>query len=149
RPDPATYRELPWLPGTALVLCDFCHHDGRAVAEAPRTVLQAQVAALTKRKLSCAIASELEFFLFNTTYHEAFKADYRHLTPSSDYRIDYHTLQPARDEGLFRCIRNSMAVARVPIESSKGEWGRGQHEINFTYAEPIPMADVHTVFKQG
>jgi glutamine synthetase len=149
RPDLETLRELPWLPGTALVICDFCHSDGRLVAEAPRAILLRQVLALAKKKLACAIASELEFFLFNTSYHEAFQADYRNLTPSSDYRIDYQTMQPARDEGLFRSIRNSMEIARVPVESSKGEWGRGQHEVNFTYAAPVEMADLHTVFKQG
>ena len=37
----------------------------------------------------------------------------------------------------------------MPIENSKGEWGRGQHEINMRYAEPLLMADRHTLFKQG
>jgi len=148
-PDLSTLRALPWLPGTALVICDFCHHDGKPAAEAPRSVLRAQLERLSKRGMKCNIASELEFFLFNTSYHEAHAADYRGLTPSSDYRIDYHTMQPARDEGLFRAIRNQMAAARVPVESSKGEWGRGQHEVNFIYTTPIEMADLHTVFKQG
>lgn len=149
RPDLSTLREIPWLPGSALVLCDFCHEDGRPVAEAPRSVLRAQFARLAARRLACEIASELEFFLFNQTYAEAHAQDFRALRPSSDYRIDYHTMQPARDEGLFRAIRNQMAAARVPIESSKGEWGRGQHEVNFLHAQPLPMADLHTVFKQG
>src|SRR6185369_17263290 len=30
-----------------------------------------------------------------------------------------------------------------------GEWGRGQHEINFIYTGPVPMADRHVLFKQG
>jgi len=149
RPDLATVRPLPWLPGTALVICDFCHHDGRPVAEAPRSVLRGQLERLAKRRLVSNMASELEFFLFNTSYHDAQNADFRGLTPSSDYRIDYHTMQPARDEGLFRAIRNQMAEARVPVESSKGEWGRGQHEVNFIYTTPLEMADLHTVFKQG
>ena len=38
---------------------------------------------------------------------------------------------------------------QVPVESSKGEWGRGQHEINFTCGAPLPMADRHALFKQG
>jgi glutamine synthetase len=58
-------------------------------------------------------------------------------------------MQPTRDEPLMRAIRNGMTAARVPIESSKGEWGCGQHEINFTYAEPLVMADMHVLFKQG
>jgi glutamine synthetase len=78
-----------------------------------------------------------------------FVTDYRNLVPSSDYRIDYHTMQPTRDEPILRAVRNGMGAAGVPVESSKGEWGRGQHEVNFVYDQPVPMADMHVVFKQG
>ncbi len=149
RPDLSTLRLIPWQPGAALVICDFCHHDGKPAAEAPRSVLRSQLEALSRKKLTCNIASELEFFLYNISYPDAFARGYRDLPASSDYRIDYHTMQPARDEALFRSVRNLMADAGVPVESSKGEWGRGQHEVNFTYGLPLELADIHTVFKQG
>src|ERR1051326_1323318 len=149
RPDLATLRLLPWQPGAALVICDLLHENEKSVNEAPRALLQQQIQALARRSFTCYIASELEFFLYNNTYHEAFASGYRNLTASSDYRIDYHTLQLARDEPLFRSIRNQMLAANVPVESRKGEWRRGQHEINFIYAEPIQMADRHVIFKQG
>ncbi len=149
RPDMSSLRTLPWQPGAALVFCDLAKHDGSLVAEAPRSVLKRQLDALVTKGLSCYCASELEFYLFNQTYHSAFTGGYRDLQPASDYRIDYHLMQPTRDEPLMRAIRNGMTAARVPIESSKGEWGRGQHEINFTYAEPLAMADMHVLFKQG
>jgi len=91
----------------------------------------------------------LEFFLFNQTYHEAVARHFIDLTPSSDYRIDYQVSQPARDEVILKAMRQFMDEADVPIESSKGEWGKGQHEVNFIYDEPLAMADRHTVFKQG
>lgn len=149
RPDLSTIRPLPWQAATAMVLCDLHHHDGTPVAEAPRSVLRRQIEVLAQKGLSSYMASELEFFLFNHSYHEAFQAGYQNLMPSSDYRIDYHTMQPARDEALMRAVRNGMCGARVPVENSKGEWGRGQHEINFAYDRPLPMADMHVVFKQG
>ncbi|MGB8166543.1 MAG: glutamine synthetase family protein [Chthoniobacteraceae bacterium] len=149
RPDFSTLRLVPWLPATALILCSLHHHDGRTVDEAPRAVLAKQVERLAGKKLICNVASELEFFLFNTSYQDAFAADYRNLPPSSDYRIDYHTMQPARDEEVFRRVRNQMSAAGIDIESSKGEWGRGQHEINFAYGQPVAMGDMHVVFKQG
>jgi glutamine synthetase len=149
RSDMSSLRILPWQPGTALILCDFHHHDGSLVQEAPRSVLRRQVQALAQKGLYCGIASELEFFLFNNTCHAAYQAGYQNLTPSSDYRIDYHIMQPTRDESMLREVRNSMVAARVPVENSKGEWGKGQHEINFTYDQPLPMADMHVVFKQG
>src|SRR5437868_1862820 len=63
RPDLSTLRLLPWQPATALVLCDLHQPGGTPVAEAPRTVLQRQVALLARAKTTCQIASELEFFL--------------------------------------------------------------------------------------
>jgi glutamine synthetase len=36
----------------------------------------------------------------------------------------------------------------VPVESSKGEWGLGQHELNVRYADALEMADRHVVLKQ-
>jgi len=149
RPDLSTLRVLPWQPATALVICDLRDSENRAVKEAPRSVLQRQVDLLAAKGFSCQMASELEFFLFNTTYHNAFTGNYGNLVPSSDYRIDYHTMQLAQEEPLFRAIRNMMVAADIPVESSKGEWGRGQHEINFVHAEPGPMADRHVIFKQG
>ena len=99
--------------------------------------------------MNCFCASELEFYLFNQTFHSAFENGYRDLQPSSDYRIDYHIMQPTRDEPLMRAVRNGMVGAGIPIENSKGEWSRGQHEINFRYTTPIEMADRHVIFKQG
>jgi len=148
-PDASTIRILPWQPGAALIICDLARNDDSLVREAPRSVLRNQLALLKSQKLGCNCASELEFYLFNQTYHEAFAAGYRDLKPSSDYRIDYHLLQPSRDEALMRAIRNGMTAARVPVESSKGEWSRGQHEINFAYTNPLGMADMHVLFKQG
>jgi len=149
RPDMDTLRVLPWQTATALVLCDLFHHDGRPVEEAPRSVLRRQLARLRLAGFTCMAASELEFFLFNQSYHSAFSGRYAVLEPASDYRIDYHTLQPAREESYMRALRNSMDGAEVPVESSKGEWGKGQHEVNFVYREALPMADGHTLFKQA
>lgn len=149
RPDPDTIRILPWQTASALVICDLYRTDGVRVPEAPRSVLRRQLERLDALGFTCQCASELEFYLFNQTYTSAHAAGYRDLTPSSDYRIDYHLMQPTRDEPLMRAIRNGMTAARVPVESSKGEWSRGQHEINFTHAEPLPMADMHVLFKQG
>jgi glutamine synthetase len=149
QPDLSTLRVLPWQTASALVICDHVKHDGSLVAEAPRSVLRGQLERLARKGFDCFCASELEFYLFNQTYHSAFTSGYRELQPSSDYRIDYHLMQPTRDEALMRAIRNGMTGAGIPIESSKGEWSRGQHEINFIYTEPLPMADLHVLFKQG
>ena len=67
-------RPLPWQPGAALVICD--HAEARRNArstESPRSVLRRQLDRLAAAQdLTCFCASELEFYLFNQTYHSAF-----------------------------------------------------------------------------
>ena len=36
----------------------------------------------------------------------------------------------------------------VPVESTKGEFGRGQHELNIRWCEALEMADRHVLLKQ-
>jgi len=61
----------------------------------------------------------------NTSYPDAFKANYRNLPASSDYRVDYQTMQPARDEGLFRAIRQLMSRRACRSNRAKGNGGAG------------------------
>jgi glutamine synthetase len=149
RPDRNAVFAIPWETSSALVVCDFHAHGGAPVEQAPRRILQRQIERLAAMGMKANSASELEFFLFNEDYAAAARAGYAALTPSSNYRIDYHILQPARDEAIFRGIRNQMLLAGIPIENSKGEWGVGQHEVNITFADPLTMADRHVVFKHG
>ena len=49
---------------------------------------------------------------------------------------------------ITAAVRRHLKRSGVPVESSKGEWGLGQHELNVRYAEALQMADRHVVFKQ-
>ncbi|RYD72927.1 MAG: glutamine synthetase, partial [Verrucomicrobiaceae bacterium] len=130
RPDFTSIFPIPWETASALVFSDFHHHDGALVEQAPRTILKRQIEKLASHGWRANLASELEFYLYQDSYEAAAQKDWQHLEPSSQYRIDYHLLQPGRDEPIFREMRNQMLAAGIPVESSKGEWGRGQHEVN-------------------
>ncbi|HXZ58277.1 MAG TPA: glutamine synthetase family protein [Gaiellaceae bacterium] len=148
-PDLASLRGIPWLDGTALVLCDVLWHDGEPVRPSPRQVLRAQIERAEATGLTPMLGSELEFFLYRETYAEAHAKHYRDLTPSVPYILDYHILASSYDEGLIRQIRNDMKGAGLVVENSKGEAGPGQHEINFRFADAIKTADDHVVYKNG
>src|SRR6476646_10187405 len=150
QPDLGTIRRIPWLAATALVLCDVLNEEtGEPVEVSPRRILQRQVARAAELGFTVLFASELEFFLFRESTDEAAAKGYTNLTPHSQVIEDYHILQTTRDEYVIRAIRNAMDGAGVPIEFSKGEAGRGQHEINLAYAGAIEMADRHVIYKNG
>ena len=148
-PDLGTWRMVPWLPKTALVFCDVYTEEGAPIEEAPRWVLRRQLERATKQGYVVKTASELELYLFRDGFDDARARRYQGLTPVSGYLEDYHILQTSKEEGLVRAIRNHMEAARVPVEFSKGEWGRGQEEINLRYAEALEMADRHALYKHG
>jgi glutamine synthetase len=149
RPDLGTLRLIPWLPKTALVFCDVYSEEGAPLEEAPRWVLRRQVERAAKAGYTVKMGSELELYLFKEPFEEARAKRYYGLTPVSSYLEDYHILQTTREEPLIRAIRNGMEGANVAVEFSKGEWGKGQEEINLRYAEALEMADRHTLYKHG
>src|SRR2546426_5556584 len=148
-PDLATLRIIPWLTKTALVLCDVYTEEGEPIEEAPRWVLKRQVARAAKLGYTVKTAAELELYVFRETFEEARAKRYQNLTPVSAYLEDYHILQTTREEPLVRAIRNGMEAIDVPVETSKGEWGKGQEEINLRYAEALEMADRTVLYKHG
>jgi glutamine synthetase len=148
-PDLATLRVIPWLPKTALVFCDVYSEDDEPIEEAPRWVLKRQLKRAAAQGYVVKTAAELELYCFRETFEQARAKRYHDLTPVSDYMEDYHILQTTKEEPLVRAIRNGMEAADVPVETSKGEWGRGQEEINLVYAEALEMADRTALYKHG
>jgi glutamine synthetase len=150
KPDLTTLRRIPWLPGTAMVTCDFLdHHTHELVPHAPRSVLKRQIARAEALGFTPMMASELEFFLFEQGYNQLFDAGYRGMTPLSRYNIDYSILGTSKEEGVMRAIRNGLFGAGIPVENSKGEAEAGQEEINVRYSDALNTCDMHAIVKNG
>lgn len=149
-PDMATLRIATWLDKTAFVVCDVkSEKTHEYVAVAPRSILRRQVEAAKKQGYTGYAGTELEHYLFQTSYRQAAQQDYRNLETAGWYLEDYHILQGTRTEGFHSAARRHLKNSGVPVETSKGEWGKGQHELNVRYAEVLDMADRHVVFKQA
>jgi len=150
KPDLSTLRVLPWLEGTALVLCDLLdHHTHALVPHAPRSVLRQQIGRLQAMGMTSAVATELEFFVFRESYEEMRDKGYREMTTISPYNEDYHIFQTTKEEGLMRALRNGLQGAGVGVENTKGEADPGQAEINVRYSDALEMADNHCLVKNA
>lgn len=148
-PDLNTLRVASWLDKTAMVLCDVkkeTTHD--FVSIAPRSILRRQINFAHRLGYQSFAASELEYYLFQNSYRAAAADGYRDLEPAGWYLEDYQILQGTRTEPFTAAVRHHLKHSGVPVETSKGEWGLGQHELNIRYAEALDMADRHIVYKQ-
>ena len=148
-PDLDTLRVVSWLERTALVVCDIADmKDHGLIEQAPRSILKKQIEAAAAAGFQVMAGSELEYFIFRDAYSDAFKKNYRDLESAGWYLEDYHMLQGTREEDLNRTVRLHLKHSGIPVECSKGEWGRGQHEINIRYCDALAMADRHALYKQ-
>ena len=150
RPDLTTIRPVPWLAGTAMVICDVLdHHTHAPVPHSPRQVLKVQIERLADMGLSAMMATELEFFLFEKSLDEIRRGGFRDLTPLAGHNQDYCIFQTTKEEHVMRPVRNHLFDAGIPVENTKGEAETGQEELNIRYAEALACADHHTIAKHA
>jgi len=149
-PDFGTMRVASWLEKSAIVICDVMHDTrNELVPFAPRGILQRQVERAAKSGYMAMGASELELYVFKDSYETVAEKGFIRLEPIGRVIEDYHILQGTKEEYLIGAIRSHLERSGVPVESSKGEWGPGQEEINVRYADPLTMADWHVILKNG
>jgi glutamine synthetase len=150
KPDLATLRLLPWLPGTVLCLADLLEHETHEeVAVSPRAILKRQIARAQAMGLNPMMATELEFFLFENSYEALRDSGFADLRPVSAYNEDYHIFQTTKEEDVMRAIRNGLYGAGIPVENTKGEAEAGQGEVNYKYSDALDTADNHVIVKQA
>jgi glutamine synthetase len=149
KPDLGTIRHLPWLEGTAIVLCDVKDHHHHDIPHSPRGILKRQLKRLDDMDMRAYLASELEFYLFDESFDAIRAKRYHEPKTSGSYIQDYNILQTTKEEDVMRAVRLGLAGAGIPVENSKGEWGPGQEEINVRYADALEMADRHVIIKNG
>ena len=148
KPDLATLRRVPWLPATALVLCDLLdHHTHAEVPQSPRAILKRQVARAREMGFDAMMATELEFYVFEQSYEALRDGGVDHLTAISGYNEDYHIFQTTKEEPLMRALRNGLYGAGIWVENTKGEADSGQAEVNVRYSDALDTADTHAIIK--
>ena len=150
RVDWGTLRRAAWLDRTALVLCDLLTDRGdQPIEVAPRRMLQRQVARAREMGFTAKAGAEIERFAFRESYDSARRKHYHDLETLGSYVEDYHIFQGTKEEPLIGAIVRGLDNSGVPIESSKGEWGPGQQEINLRYSEILEQADRNVLYKHA
>ncbi len=149
-PDFSTLRHIAWLPKTALVICDlFSDSTHEPIEVAPRQMLRRQIERAAALGFSVKCGSEYELYLFNESYASAAAKNFHDLQPIGGYNEDYHILQGTKEEDLMATLRRSLDQSGVPVETSKGEAGLGQQELNIRYSNALTQADRNALYKHA
>ena len=149
--DTSTIRYLPWLERTAVVLVDLVDVDtGAPVAVSPRRILQDQADKAAAARLRADDRQRGRVLLVQGDVR---RRQRRRLPRAhAELAVPRGLPHPADDEGGGRPRARSGAGLRgagFPVEFSKGEAGKGQHELNLTYQDAVEMADTNLIFKNA
>ena len=134
KPDPTTFRILPWRPhqnSVARMFCDIHKPDGDLFEGDPRYVLRRNVQRAADMGFNYYVGPELEYFYLASS-------DNPQLLDQGGY-FDQLPMEPASD--LRRETVLTLAEMGIPVKYSHHESAPGQQEIDLQYTDAITMAD--------
>lgn len=144
-PDRSTFCILPWRgkedSNVARLICDIYNPDGTPFEGCPRNNLKRVIAEAAKLGYIMNAGPEAEFFLFKRN------EDGTPTTETHDL-AGYYDVGP---DDLGEDVRSEMVQTLqqmgFEIEASHHEVAKGQHEIDFKYADALTCADNVVTFK--
>src|SRR2546430_14871694 len=145
--DLATFRMIPWEPGTAAFLLDFEAEPGKPLAVSPRQLLKRVEDKARSMGFLVKVASEYEFFLFRETPESVRAKGYANLTPLSPGMFGYSWLRSSANAPLVHDLQDSLAAFDIEIEGFHTETGPGVYEAALRYHALMRAADKSALFK--
>ena len=135
KPDPATFKIVPWRAkedAVARMFCDILEPDGTPYKGDPRYVLKRNLAKLKEEYgYTFYIGPELEYFYF--------KGDRKPEIMDEGGYFDLMTLDAGSD--LRRDAVLTLEEMGIIVEASHHEVAPSQHEIDLRYTDALAMAD--------
>jgi glutamine synthetase len=155
-PDPATFRVLPWAPGTGWILCDEYFNDGTPFPFSTRQLLRKALQRLAERGHACVVGAEIEWYLLRVADGEL--TDENIGVPGTrgkpvrtvPVEPGYHYYsESAMDlmQPVFDALGDAYETLGLGLRSIENEWGPGQVECTFAPARALEAADNVFLFR--
>src|SRR5574344_78707 len=144
-PDKSTFQIIPWKTKeahkVARLICDIHNADGSPFEGCPRCNLKRLIKEAEKMGYTMNVGPEAEFFLLK-------KDTEGNITTKTSDKADYYDVGPDDEgENVREDIVLTLQEMGFDIEASHHEAAKGQHEIDFKYADVLTAADNVVTFK--
>ena len=144
-PDLKTFAIIPWRSNedvkVARFICDIHNADGTPFEGCPRCNLKKMIARAEKLGYTMNVGPEAEFFIFKKN------SDSDTELKTFDNAGYYSAAPVDKGENLRRIMVKTLKEMGFEVEASHHEVARGQHEIDFKYADALTTADNIMTFK--
>jgi glutamine synthetase len=146
-PDPATFKVLPWAPGSAWMLADCHYPGGLPVPFCTRTLARKALADLEAEGFHYLAGLELEFYIFKLTDPCLDAEQCGQPSEPPKVRMLAHGYQYLAEnrfdefEPILDQIRATLQDLNLPLRTLEVEMGPSQCEITFGPVKGLPAAD--------
>ncbi|MEZ5264776.1 MAG: glutamine synthetase family protein [Acidimicrobiales bacterium] len=139
RPDPATFRVLPWAAGVGMVLCELTQADGAPIELCTRSLCRRAVDQVHAAGYRLRIGLELELHLFELEGGAPIHPGWE-LLGERHADLVHDRLEP---------IRRGLAALGLPPRSVEVELGPGQIELSFAVHDALDAADAAVLVRSA
>lgn len=153
RPDPTSFKRVPYTPHSAIIHCDVTMLDGAEISFASRTVMHRSEAALAREGLFATVGIEMEFQIFRIVDAHLDPQDATmpatpvkvvNTTQGHQYLTEtrYAEMEPILDK-----LRRAAQAMDMDVRSVEIEMGPSQFEVTFAPMAPNQVAEMTVNFK--
>jgi glutamine synthetase len=132
RPDPGTFRVLPYAPRTGAMMVDKIGLDGKPDPVCQRSFLARMCDRLSERGVRMETAFENEFSLARTV-----DGGYEPV----DSSLCFATIGMTRSQDVIDDLVDALEAQQIVLEQYYAELGHGQHEISTGHAPALTAVD--------
>jgi glutamine synthetase len=157
RPDPSSFKLLPWAPRTAWLQGQLFHAQGEPVAIDTRGLLQSALAQLAAKGFGLRCGLEIEFHIYKIESErpqlDPELSAWPGLPPAVSmihpgYRLLSERWLDLADAPL-QIVRQTCAALGLPLTSLEAEFGPSQVEAVFEVQDALATADSMALFRSA
>jgi len=154
-PDPATFRELPWAPGTGWMLSDLYFPDGSKVSLSTRALARDALDELAAQGYVYRTGLEVEFHVMRLLDAKLAARDATHPASPPEVELLAHGYQYLTEsrydelEPVMELLRETAVALALPVRSMEVEFGPSQVEFTFHPVNGLAQADNMVLFRSA
>ena len=156
-PDPQSFRQLPWTPGTGWLRGQPWFADGRPVELDTRRVLQSALQQLAQAGFGMRCGLEVEFHIYRIENTRAQLDPMKSAWPGEPPEVSLlHPGYNLLNEGWFDRVEEPMRIVQrtaqslgLPLISLEAEMGPSQVEAVFDVTDALTAADNMVLFRNA
>jgi glutamine synthetase len=152
-PDPLSFRELPWAPGTGWCLSDAYFQNGKPVPFSSRHVLRRWLEKLAEHGYEYVSGLEVEWYI--TKLEDPMLLPEQSGWPPEPPKVSavahgfQYLTESRQDEidGILSILERQLQEVGLPLRTMEDEWGPGQCEFTFDPRKGMESADNMVLFR--